>query len=1461
MVPVGDEHDIVLSDRVVEVWRRRADSGGDWSVGSGFLMRDHYVLTAAHCVDATGELVVKFRGSTRCPARLCRLPSGLPAIDEEADLAILDVWLDGASDFPPVALARLNDKPTLRSANLEECVAFGFPTFQEKVRDGMRVRESVRIDGYIPMGEGAVEGLPTLRVRDAPESPPVPVTDLGRSPWSGISGAVVFSRGVAIGVISEHHAPAGLNGLTVVPLSRLDSATESRGWWELLGADDPGAIATIPADEKVDAGPESDAEVIARYKALLRRSRQFEQLVTPFVALPAEFYLPRLLRPTAPAGSGPGQAAPDEPVQSAEAVVDSEERLVITAPAGMGKSALLHELVRRFCSDELEGVPVFVRLHEFARRHRGRDLITFAVEESLGETPDRAEIERMIGALRRLTSDAGTVFLLDGLDEVPLRQQEEILARVRTLPRFVLTSRPMSRLNVLAQAPVYVIDQLQDRDVAQFVGIWAAHDPATAELLTRIRDDDDLAEISRLPQLLTLMCWLVAEAADLGEHNRIGIVSAAVDEALNRALRLSDLTEGSEETVPRRARDGLRRAALDSFIAGDGLQLTFSGDRLLSIMEGVGGQEPAGLLLSFARRSGLIVAAGGSANDFEFLHQVFRAQLAGEALAALADPAPAIDALLGRGGGEDVLAAAVARGPASLASLILERAAVGPQDIFRMNWRLAALSLEGLTDLRRLDADTRHCADEILAGASEWWSRARFAPVVHALRTDYMRGRLREWISDAEPFKRWAAVEGLKFLGEGEAVPALIERLPLEPWGAIQTSIVSALGRLGDRAAIAPIWHYFESQRGQDSLADFHSIGESLARLHADDAIRQLIATDDDEEAVDAMIGARRFADPELADEILATLSSRRITVNDQGAIDHYVELAGRPDATTEQRLDAVYALRGAGSQAAADELLNMMVYATDDEVHDEAARALVDLEGDVSFLDVIQFVVDHLLADDGDLRILGAWAVLLLWDSAAQDALQNLEFSGLRDPLNALLDDDEAAVRLAAAILMLLIQVDAPEPAGDDASDPSAILQDSLGHEEPAIRAAAASAIGFFGITTHSLTDAIANDPDRRVRLVSLTALSRLGGEAADQVVVRALSSDDPDIRAAAASALGRHQNADAMDAIADALPSEPDPRVQAELLDSAATLSPFLSLPSFIEEAGLRALRDTDTRVRSAAARLAGAASISAASPILHDMMRDADEELAGEAADAFGRVASRDDLMRLVDEIPAAGFGGSLMDGLAEGVRTADDITRRAVMERIEATGGVALASDAAVVIQYPNYTYRLLVHSEEQAGGSTIEDLSDADPARRFAAVQGLAANWDASGVLGRLVLAMLDPHPIVADSAASVIAEVSRDRTLDRLDDESVALIRGGDSLVSVIGLLDSGGTAATAAAWLLAEPVFLPDLMRAHARGQESTRRVLWDMADRHQLRLLPDGTARLVSGRVAEWDQLPALL
>ncbi|QHA07851.1 hypothetical protein GQF42_35235 [Streptomyces broussonetiae] len=190
--------------------------------GSGYRVATDAVLTAAHVVHDASSVRLRFftdHGQTT------ELPGKQVWIDPVVDIAVLRIECGPDTSGPLTA-----DVPPVRFARITEvvaCEALGFPRFKMR-RDPtsaggghpMLYRDSHHARGTTTPFADVRQGTLELSLR-APEYD----IDRNRSPWEGMSGAVVWSGGCLIGVVSEHHRTDGLGTLAA---SRVDR------WHQLL---------------------------------------------------------------------------------------------------------------------------------------------------------------------------------------------------------------------------------------------------------------------------------------------------------------------------------------------------------------------------------------------------------------------------------------------------------------------------------------------------------------------------------------------------------------------------------------------------------------------------------------------------------------------------------------------------------------------------------------------------------------------------------------------------------------------------------------------------------------------------------------------------------------------------------------------------------------------------------------------------------------------------------------------------------------------------------------------------------------------------------------------------------------------------------------------------------------------------------------------------------------------------
>ena len=205
-------------------------------VGSGYLINGRLVLTAEHCTRD------KTTGQAATGLRVIRASDGQSAVcldvlaSPSLDVAVVRLS-DAAwpADLPAPAFARVDRS---RAGILADCVAIGFPLFQYD--PGPRDRKTAELHGTIYQTDEAEVGRlllreplltnvhPTAAPADVsagqmPPGSPVP------SPWFGVSGAVVFHAGRALGVIVEHHPQQGAAAMQLVTLEQIARATDPDG--------------------------------------------------------------------------------------------------------------------------------------------------------------------------------------------------------------------------------------------------------------------------------------------------------------------------------------------------------------------------------------------------------------------------------------------------------------------------------------------------------------------------------------------------------------------------------------------------------------------------------------------------------------------------------------------------------------------------------------------------------------------------------------------------------------------------------------------------------------------------------------------------------------------------------------------------------------------------------------------------------------------------------------------------------------------------------------------------------------------------------------------------------------------------------------------------------------------------------------------------------------------------------
>lgn len=203
--------------RVAEVIVTMRD--GEEKRGSGYLVTQGRVMTCWHVVQDASSIDVRFNAGWQQDERTFEAVARWH--HEDIDVAVLIV--DSQEEVPPKSFARIGEQTSRL-----ECEAKGFPLFKWRPHGESRFRNLDHLQATCAPLANSRDRTLELRVHDPPDpyaDPREPHERDGEySPWEGMSGAVVFSGGRIIGVVTRHY-PAEGGRLTA---SRVDS------WQDLI---------------------------------------------------------------------------------------------------------------------------------------------------------------------------------------------------------------------------------------------------------------------------------------------------------------------------------------------------------------------------------------------------------------------------------------------------------------------------------------------------------------------------------------------------------------------------------------------------------------------------------------------------------------------------------------------------------------------------------------------------------------------------------------------------------------------------------------------------------------------------------------------------------------------------------------------------------------------------------------------------------------------------------------------------------------------------------------------------------------------------------------------------------------------------------------------------------------------------------------------------------------------------
>jgi HEAT repeat protein len=672
---------------------------------------------------------------------------------------------------------------------------------------------------------------------------------------------------------------------------------------------------------------------------------------------------------------------------------------------------------------------------------------------------------------------------------------------------------------------------------------------------------------------------------------------------------------------------------------------------------------------------------------------------------------------------------------------------------------------------------------------------------------------------------RQAAAELVAAFEEGALLPALESALRDDENAALRNAAMEIYVKMGSAATA------------------------QLLRLlgDADEEVRNfaavILGARRDPVAVEPLIGALEDTDLNVRHAAAASLGQ----IGDRRAVGALIGLLhGEPWL----QYPAIHALAELGDPRGAPALMELL----DDEL---LRGPVLEALGRLAGREALPRLIPHLYDEDPALRTMAIQAVVAIeqrataggesLDPGVQAALRRED---LVDHLLLTLREDEPANRRTAAVTLGWLK----EPRAE------APLMEMLA--DPALQEYAAHALVSIGFRDRAAYERGLAHPHDAVRQGALRCLSWIAPPSGIELAAPLIHDPSPEVRAEAASAVGRLGEADEAAMLLFELLGDESELIQESAMSALSRLPPESVRPLL-----LQALGNAEVPVRVRAAETLGLLRDPDTAPVLMELSRDQRETVRRAALKALGEIEAPGvpDLLRaaLGDESSivreqAVLSLGKLRDAEAAPVLLPllDDPDPRMRFAALRALGQVRNPGAVPRVLPFLAEPRKELRFAAVEALGSIrdvsavrplIDVLSDPDRTLRRAAADSLGSIGDPQA-LPALVVALEDEHWSVRCAAASALGRLRSPKAtaalLQRLQDEDptvrraavVALGEVGDPRAAgpLTGALQDAALQATALEALRRlGTAALPEMERAFASAGAEARRLMVDLVGR----------------------------
>ncbi len=240
-------------------------------------------------------------------------------------------------------------------------------------------------------------------------------------------------------------------------------------------------------------------------------------------------------------------------------LIQKYKRILITDTAGMGKSTIMKRMFIDLIDNGIEGIgiPIYIELN---RLNKNRTVLK-EIQEGLSSLNEEFDID----LLRDFIINERFIFFLDGYDEIPIADKDEVtkdiqsfISKAGTRNYFILTSRPEKRLKSFGDFQLFKIQPLTEDEAYELLTKYdtSKNKKLSSKLVELLQSGeyDSMEEFLENPLLVSLLftAYDYNRSIPLEKHRFYGVVFEAY-------------FEKHDNTKPLKSRDKLSGLNYDGF--------------------------------------------------------------------------------------------------------------------------------------------------------------------------------------------------------------------------------------------------------------------------------------------------------------------------------------------------------------------------------------------------------------------------------------------------------------------------------------------------------------------------------------------------------------------------------------------------------------------------------------------------------------------------------------------------------------------------------------------------------------------------------------------------------------------------------------------------------------------------------------------------------------------------------